>query len=66
VSRSDEPDSRDWIPPEDMRGIFEGFKRARSCMSIDGDGPEEALNYLIDAVEELAIHVAGDRGRRDG
>jgi hypothetical protein len=49
-----------------MRGIFEGFKRARSCMSIDGDGPEEALNYLIDAVEELAIHVAGDRGRRDG
>jgi hypothetical protein len=66
VSKKGEPDSRDWLPPEDMRGIFEGFKRARASMGIDGDGPEEALNHLIDAVEELATHVAGDRGRRDG
>jgi hypothetical protein len=34
-------------------------------MDIDGDGPEEALNHLIDAAEMLAKHIAGDRGRHD-
>ena len=63
MSRNDEPDSRDWIPPEDMVDIFKSLNRARSCMDIDGDGQEEALNYLIDAVAELAKHIAGDRGR---
>lgn len=63
MSQNDEPDSRDWSPPEYMVGIFKSLNRARSCMGIDGDGQEEALNYLIDAVVELAVHIAGDRGR---
>jgi len=64
VMKNDQPDSRDWIPPEDMRGIFTSLKYARSAMSIDGDGAAFAIECLTDAVEALAVHIAGDRGSR--
>jgi hypothetical protein len=62
VSRSDEPDSREWIPPDDMRSIFEEIERARA--DIPEGESEAALNHLADAVEALAEYIAGDRGRR--
>ena len=63
MSQNDEPDSRDWTPPDDMRDIFTSLKYARMAMSIDGDGAEFAIECLTDAVEALATHVAGKRGR---
>lgn len=62
--RSDEPDSRDWIPPDDMRSIFMAIKHARDYRGVDGNA--DAIERLCDAVEELATYIAGDRGRRDG
>jgi len=64
MSQNDDPDSRDWIPPVDMQSIFTSLKYARMAMSIDGDGAAFAIECLTDAVEALAIHIAGDRGRR--
>lgn len=61
-----DPDSRDWIPPEDMRDIFKAIRYARGAMMIDGDGTQVAIECLTDAIEALAVYVAGDRGRRDG
>jgi len=66
MSHSEDPDSRDWIPPEDMRGIFTSLKYARTAMSINGEGKAFAIDCLTDAVEALATYIAGDRGRRDG
>jgi hypothetical protein len=58
-----QPDSRDRLPPEDMRTIFEEIQRARADTNIDGDGQGAAMDHLIDAVEELAKYIAGNRGR---
>jgi hypothetical protein len=63
MSRHDEPDSRDWIPPDDMRSIFALLGRAREHASVGNK--QAALEDLVDAVEALATHVAGDRGRRE-
>jgi hypothetical protein len=51
-------DSRDYKPPEGMRRIFEKIEDARRNMRLDGDGIDSALDALLDAVEELALHVA--------
>lgn len=60
----EQPDSRDWSPPKEMEHIFKSLRYAKGHMSIDGDGAPYAIECLIDAVESMAIYVAGDRGRR--
>lgn len=62
---SEPPDSRDWLPPTDMRSIFRSIHRAEAAMRLDGDGEEAALNFLIEAVEELAKYIAVERGHSD-
>lgn len=64
MMKTEQPDSRDWIPPEDMRRIFVALKYARAHMSIDGDGQAAAIECLADAVEDLATYVANSRGSR--
>jgi len=63
------PDSRDWKPPREMASIFDDLERARRMerrsqeLGFDGDGA--ILRHLLDAVEALAKHVAGDGGSRN-
>jgi hypothetical protein len=56
-----ENDSRDWIPPLDMRDIFEMLAKAKDQTRLGNK--RSATENLIEAVEALAVHVAGDRGR---
>lgn len=56
--KNDQPDSRDRTPPDHMRDVFLALKYAKGAIRIGCDPTQ----YLLDAVESLARHVAGDGG----